>query len=372
MRTLPILARGLIGGVLALSLIGCGNDDDQDVGADAPDTTEAPQAEGKVVVTTNVLGDVVSAIVGDDAEVEVIMPPGSDPHDFAPSARQAASMREADLLIVNGAGFEEGLLSAIEGAEEDGVPVHEAISAIDTIELEGGHSHDDGADDDHGHGHDDEPAEADDDHGHSHDDDHDHDDDEVEVEGAHDDGDDHGNDGEDPHFFTDPSRMAAAVEGMADALVTHVESLDTDEFRARVDDYIAELTDLDAEVEATLEAVPAERRVLVTNHDVFGYFADRYDFEVLGAVIPGGSTLAEPSAADLAALATAIEAEGVPAVFVDASAPSRLADALAAEAGIDVEVVELFTESLGAPGSGGETYLDMVRANAERIAAALS
>jgi zinc/manganese transport system substrate-binding protein len=360
MRTLPTLmrgrlVRGAVAGALAIALAGCGDDDGVVDAQASADTTSASSTRGKVVVTTSVVGDVVATIVGEDAEVEVIMPPGSDPHDFAPSARQAASMREADLLIVNGAGFEEGLLSAIDGAEEDGVPVHEAISAIDTIELEGGHGHEDDSD---GHG--------DDGHGHGDDDD-----------GQGDDGhgrgdDDHADDGGDPHFFTDPSRMATAVEGMAEALTTHVESLDTDEFRARVDDYIAQLEDLDAEVEALLEPIPAERRVLVTNHDVFGYFADRYDLEVLGAVIPGGSTLAEPSAADLAGLAGAIEAEGVPAVFVDASAPSRLAEALAAEAGIEVEVVELFTESLGPPGSGGETYLDMVRANAERIAAALS
>jgi zinc/manganese transport system substrate-binding protein len=347
MRTLPTLIRAVVAGALAIALTGCGNDD-QDVQGAAPEPTVAPEPAGRVVVTTNVLGDVVATLVGDDASVEVIMPPGSDPHDFAPSARQAASMRDADLLIVNGAGFEAGLLSAIEGAEEDGVPVHEAISPVDTIDFDGDHGH---GDDDHGH---DENDHGHDDDGHGHEED------------------DHGHEGEDPHFFADPARMAIAVEAMAEALATHVESLDTDEFRARVGDYLAELEALDAEVEALLEPIAPDRRVLVTNHDVFGYFADRYGFEILGAVIPGGSTLAEPSAADLADLAAAIEAEGVPAVFVDASAPSRLAEALAAEAGVDVEVVELFTESLGEPGSGGETYLDMVRTNAERIAAALA
>jgi zinc/manganese transport system substrate-binding protein len=370
MRTLPTLTRGLVAGALAIALVGCGNDDQgaQDVegvqGA-APDTTVAPEPAGRVVVTTNVLGDVVTTLVGADAAVEVIMPPGSDPHDFAPSARQAASMRDADLLIVNGAGFEAGLLSAIEGAEEDGVAVHEAISAVDTIDLG----------DDRGHGHDDDDGHDDDGHDDDGHDDDGHDDDGHDDDGHDDDGHDddgHGHEGEDPHFFADPARMAVAVEAMAEALATHVESLDTDEFRARVEGYLAELAALDAEVEALLEPVAPDRRVLVTNHDVLGYFADRYGFEVLGAVIPGGSTLAEPSAADLADLAAAIEAEGVPAVFVDASAPSRLADALAAEAGVDVEVVELFTESLGEPGSGGETYLDMVRTNAERIAAALA
>src|SRR5690606_19623413 len=108
-----------------------------------------------------------------------------------------------------------------------------------------------------------------------------------------------------------------------------------------------------------------------TNHEVLGLFADRFGFQILGVIIPGGSTLAEPSAADLEALAEAIEEAGVPAIFAETSAPSRLADALAAE-GTDVEVVELYTESLGADGSGAETYLGMIRTSADRIAAALA
>jgi zinc/manganese transport system substrate-binding protein len=123
-------------------------------------------------------------------------------------------------------------------------------------------------------------------------------------------------------------------------------------------------------VEATLAPVAAEDRVLVTNHEVFGYFADRYGFEVLGTVIPSGTTGEGASAADLAELVQVVEDAGVPAIFADTSSPARLADALAAEVG-DVEVVELFSESLGEPGSGGETYLEMARTNAERIADAL-
>jgi zinc/manganese transport system substrate-binding protein len=341
--------RGVLAGAAAVALIACGNGDTAQDGATevqgaAPDAAAEPEPAGRVVVTTNVLGDVVATIVGDDAEVEVIMPPGSNPHEFAPSARQAAAMREADLLIVNGAKFEEGLISAIEGAKADGVPVYEAISPIEPLQFE-----------DHGHGHG---------HGHDHGHEHGH-----EGEGH---GHGHVHEGDDPHFFTDPARMAIAVEGMAEALSTHIEGLDTEEFRARVADYVAQLQALDAEVEAMLAPIPAERRVLVTNHDVYSYFADRYGFEVLGVLIPGGATLAEPSAADLADLAAAIEAEGVPAIFVDAAAPPRLAEALAAEVGIEVEVVTLFAESLGPPDSGAETYLEMVRTNAERVLAALS
>lgn len=346
MRTLPILVRVAAVGALAAALVACG-DDDAATTAAGPEQETAPAA-GTVVVTTSILGDVVENLVGNRAEVEVIMPPGADPHDFAPSARQAASMREADLLVVNGLGFEEGLLSAIEGAVEGGAVVVEATAAVTTIELAGGRSHDD---EDDGDGLDDE------DDGHGHDDE--------------DDGPGHDDEGADPHVFTDPARMVDVVEDLAEALAEHVEGLDDDAFRNRVEGYLADLRDLDAEIEAMVAEVPEDRRVLVTNHDSIGYFADRYDFEVLGVVTPGGSTLAEPGAADIAELARLVEAEGVPAVFAETSAPARLAEALAAEVG-DVEVVELFSESLGEAGSGAETYLDMMRTNARRIVEALS
>ncbi len=104
---------------------------------------------------------------------------------------------------------------------------------------------------------------------------------------------------------------------------------------------------------------------------MFAYFADRYDFTVVGAVIPAVTTQAEPAAGELADLAAVIEAEGVPAIFADTSSPEQLADALADEAG-DVEVVELYSESLGEPGTEAGTYEGMIRTNASRIAGALA
>jgi zinc/manganese transport system substrate-binding protein len=117
--------------------------------------------------------------------------------------------------------------------------------------------------------------------------------------------------------------------------------------------------------------IPDDRRTLVTNHEVFGYFAARWGFEVVGTVIPAGTTQAEPSSAEVEALAEVVEGAGVPAIFAETSSPTALADALAESVG-DVEVVELFSESLGEEGSGGETYAAMMRTNAERIAEALA
>jgi len=110
---------------------------------------------------------------------------------------------------------------------------------------------------------------------------------------------------------------------------------------------------------------------MVTNHEAFGYFADRYGFEIIGVVIPGGSTLAEPSSADLGDLVEVMEQSGTGAIFAETTQPTSLAEAVAAELGGEVEVVELFTESLGRPGSGAETLQEMLVTNAGRISEAL-
>jgi zinc/manganese transport system substrate-binding protein len=166
--------------------------------------------------------------------------------------------------------------------------------------------------------------------------------------------------------------MADAAEALAAFLGREVPGLGTARFERRAADYVASLRALDREVAAPLAAVPEARRKLVTNHDVFGYFADRYGFEVVGAVVPSFTTQAQPSPADLADLAAAVRRADVPAVFADTSSPARLADALADEAGGDVRVVELYSESLGPPGSPGDTYTGMLRTNARRIAQALT
>jgi len=128
----------------------------------------------------------------------------------------------------------------------------------------------------------------------------------------------------------------------------------------------------EAEVRATLESVPADRRILVTDHDALGYLADAYGYEIAGTVIPSGTTLAEPSSADLAELVSVIVAEGVPAIFANSAEPSTLADAVAAESGRDVQVVTLYVGSLGEPGSGAEDYLSMMATDANLIATALT
>lgn len=162
---------------------------------------------------------------------------------------------------------------------------------------------------------------------------------------------------------------------IVDFLTTEVPALAVDNVRTTANAYVEELRGVDASVQRRLSPIPDEDRIMVTNHEVFGYFADRYDFEVVGVVIPGGLTGGEPSAGNLADLAGVIEEAGAPAIFADTLAPTHLAETLASESSTAVDVVELFSDSLGEPGSDGETdgetYVEMVRSNADRIAAAL-
>jgi zinc/manganese transport system substrate-binding protein len=301
----------LLACLAALVAAGCG--------AGSSDTSSAGGCAAlEVVVTTSVLGDVVGNLVGDRGRVEVLMPVGADPHSFQVSAGQAASLRRASLVVANGLGLEEGMGDALDGAAADGVAVVEAASFVEARPFgEGG---------------------------------------------------EHGS--LDPHFWTDPRRMADAVTGLGEALAS-ADPACPGRWREAAAAYREEVLRLDEEIESILAVVPAERRKLVTNHHSLGYFADRYGFEVLGAIIPGGDTLAGPSPADLASLVETLRREGVRAIFAETTRPSELDEALAAEVGDQVAVVALFTGSLGGPGSGAETYLDMQRTNAELIAAAL-
>ena len=339
------------GAALSLVAAACGTEAAVEVAGVSED---APT----IAVTTNILGDVVENLVGDLANVETIMPVGADPHDFQASAQQVALVGDADALVINGAFFEEGIWDVIEAASDDGVNVFHAIDEVSTIEFAEGDVHDD---EEEGDVHDDEEEEGEE-----------HDDEEGDEHDDEEEGDEHDDEegGADPHFFTDPVRMADAVEGITAFLLASVDGLDAETVQANADAYVAELVALDAEVTETLAGLSDEQRVLITNHEVFGYFAEQYDFEVVGTVSPSGSTVDGASGGALAELAEEIEHEGVPAIFSDVSASDQLISALADEVG-EVDVVELYTESLGEEGSEGATYIEMVRANANRISAAL-
>lgn len=296
---------------LLVGLAACsGNGSSEDVGV-------------QVVATTSVLADVVADLVGELGSVRALMEPGADPHEFTPSAEQTGLLRSADLVVANGLHLEANLADSLAAAEEDGAAVVELAGEVNPLEF--GLSADE--------------HEGDDDHGDY-----------------------------DPHFTLDPLRMADAMDVVAEALSEHDDSVAWDERAAQVR---SDLERLHREIEEALSVVPSERRKLVTNHDAFAYFADRYDFEVIGTVIPGGSTLAEPSASDLAELADLLRREGVTAVFADNTVSANLAETLASEVGENVEVHHLYTGSLGPEGSGAESYDGMMRTNAATIASVL-
>ncbi|MFC3300728.1 zinc ABC transporter substrate-binding protein [Arthrobacter agilis] len=272
-----------------------------------------------IVVTTNILGDVVQNVVGDEAEVRVLMQPNADPHSFEISAQDGAMMRDADLIVTNGLGLEEGLQQHIDSAQRAAVPVLVAGDVITALEYADGGS-----------------------------------------AGT-----------QDPHFWTDPPLMADVVDELEQHTAT-IQGIDEASVADSAESYRTELTELDATMTEAFGKIPAAQRNLVTNHHVFGYLAERYGFRIIGAVIPGGTTLASPSASDLRDLVAAIEEAQVTTIFAESSQPDRLVQVLADGADLEVDVVELFTESLTNPGEGADTYLAMMRTNTERIAAGLS
>ncbi|WP_328841781.1 zinc ABC transporter substrate-binding protein AztC [Streptomyces europaeiscabiei] len=280
---------------------GCTNSDDR------------PQ----VLVTTNILGDITQEIVGDEAGVTVLMKPNADPHSFGLSAVQAADLERADLVVFNGLGLEENVLRHVEAAREAGVATFEAGKAVDPLTFQ---AHDDGG---------------------------------PEEEAGQ----------PDPHFWTDPDRVRKAAGLIADQVIEHVDGVDETAIRDNADRYADQLADLATWMEKSFDRIPEQRRALVTNHHVFGYLAERFDFQVIGAVIPSGTTLASPSSSDLRALTQAMRKAGVRTVFADSSQPKRLAEVLRTEMDGQVRVVELYSESLTEKGEGADTYLQMMRAN---------
>ena len=164
--------------------------------------------------------------------------------------------------------------------------------------------------------------------------------------------------------------MAEALPDLVRVLNTEA-GIDAAELQACADIYQAELEAVDAEIAASVAQLPAENRKLVTNHDALGYYADRYEVEVIGAVIPSPSSMAQTNPAQLEELAELIEHEGIQAIFAETQHTSDDAESLAARVG-DIEVVTLYTGSLGPPGSGAETYLGFLRTNTELIVGALS
>lgn len=306
--------------LLASTLAACGAgsaSDDSTVGSDVP----------TIVATMSIWADVTGNVACDGlAEVVTVIPPGGDPHAFEPSIRDRETMQRASLVVANGLNLEESLNDTLDAVESTGTPVLRVADGLDPLALG-----DDGHDDAEGHDH------------------------------------DHGD--FDPHVWWDPTRVSAALPIIEGALADA--GLDRAALDACVARYQGELAALDTDVAAIVAPLPSDRRLLVTNHDSLGYFADRYDFDVIGAVIPSSSTLAESSPSALEDLAAKIRSTGVPAIFAETQHSSADTDALAQRIG-GVDVVTFATDTLGAPGTETGTYIGWLETNARAIVDALT
>lgn len=262
-----------------------------------------------VIATTAIWGDVLSELAGDVLDVTVLIPNGVDPHEFSLTSEDAAALARADLVVANGLGLEEGLQDFLVSIEADGVPLLDLGPQLDPILGPDGNA--------------------------------------------------------DPHVWLDPRRVTVAAGLIATQLSELAPEVDWDQ---RVQRYQSELEAADRQIRELVEAVPAERRKLVTNHESLRYFAEAYGFEVVAVVIPGGSTLAEPSSADLAQVVAAIKQNQIDVLFAESTNSSRLAETVARESGTHVEVVTLHPEEL----NDGEGVVEMLIDTATSIAGALS
>lgn len=351
-----------LGGLLAvasLTIAACGSD------SDTTSSSATPTGRPTVLATTTIWADVTSNIACDGlADVETIIPPGGDPHAFEPSLQDRETMEHAALIVANGLLLEESLDDTIHAVEDDGIPVLRIADELETITTSDDEDHDDEEHDDEEDHDDDHEDHQDEEHDEEdHDDDHEDHQDEEHDEEAH----DHG--GVDPHVWFDPTLVAEAVPAIVDALAET--GIDRAALQTCADAYTDELDALDADVATIVEPLPADARVLVTNHDSLGYFAEHYGFEVLGSVIPSSSSLAEANPSDLDELATQIEDTGIPAIFAETQHSSSDTEALAAR--LDgVEVATLLTDTLDEPGTPADSYVGWLRATATTIVEALT
>ena len=314
-----VIMRVILRGSLALGCVvvlvagagGCGDDD--------------PRASGSeltVVATTTQVADFVGNVGGDRVDVHGILGTNADPHDYEPRPSDVGAVAEAPLVFKSGGDIDGWLDELIENAGGD----PKVVSMIDSVRtIEGADSHGE-----------EEPT-----------------DEEI-----------------DPHWWEDPRNAIRAVEAISDALI-EADPTGRETYERGASAYVRRLEALDREIADCMRRVPTDKRKLVTTHDALGYFAERYDVEVVGALIPALSTQAQPSARDISELVDQIRVEGVEAIFPETALNQRLENAVSREAGAEVGG-QLWADALGPEGSGAETYLDAMHKNANTMAEGMS
>ncbi len=281
-------------------------------------TSSGSSGQKTIVVTYSVLGALVKDLVGDQANVIVPMPNGQDPHEWEPSAKDIETMMKADLIVENGLGLEGGLEKTLAQAKQAGVKFFTASDHIAVRKVGQGEGIPSG-----------DPDQA---------------------IGA-----------DDPHLWMDPLAMKNVVEALALQLKADL-GMDVSE---RAKDLGQRLEALHAEIADWVGQVPEAQRKLVTGHESMGYFAQRYGFKLIGAIVPGLAPQADVSAADLAALKQVVQSESVRAIFAELGAPQNVAKAIGQETG--AQVIEITTHALPSDGS----YFTFMRNLATTITEAL-
>ena len=288
-----------------------------------PELSAVTLGEGarlQIVATTSIVADVVANVGGDLIDLTALMPVGADPHSFEPTPQDVAALNDAHVVFINGAGLEKSLEPLLESAEaaDEVVPMSHGI---ELLEFE----------------------------------------DEREHEGEH-------NHGADPHTWTDPNLVTVWTHTIEQAL-SALDPANVERYEANAEAYEAELKKLDTWIREQVILISEVERRSITDHSIFGYFAERYGFTQVGTIDPGYSTLAEPSAKELADLESTIRELGVRAVFVGKTVNPSLAETVAQDTG--TQLVFLYTGSLSKEGGEAAIYLDYMRYNVNAIVSAL-
>jgi len=269
----------------------------------------------RVLAAESFLADIAQNVAGDRLTVETLVPLGADPHEYQPTPKDAAKIAESQVLIVNGIGYEWWLQKTLDtvGGERMVVVTSAGLTAS--------------------------PATA----------------------GQHPEG--------DPHMWLDLARVVRYVENIRDDL-SQADPAGKDVYTNNAGTYLARLKDLDQWIKTEVARIPPERRLLITNHESLGYFAQAYGFTIVGAVIPSVTSDASPSAQQMANLIQTIKSSGASTIFLDVGANPDLALQIATETGAKV-VADLYLETLSTPNGPAPTYLDMLKYDVTQIVNAL-
>jgi len=282
----------------------------------------------QVVATTTIIRDIVSRVGGEAIELRTLLPVDADPHAFQPTPKDLVDIENADVVFINGAGLESDIETLLANARGLVVALGDHLALRSFVESSAG-----------GEG---EPGQREEDHRHE---------------------------GVDPHVWFDPTNVMIWVRVIEETL-SDLDPAHASTFAENASVYRTELAELDLWIWEEIARIPRVQRVLVTDHAALGYFSARYGFEQVGTLFPGFSTLAEPSAKELARLEARVIELGIPAIFVGTTVNRALAEAVAVDTG--TQIVSLYTGSLSEAGGPAGSYMDLMRYDVRAIVDALA